>query len=47
MIYPDGRVYTGEYKEGKQTGHGIMTYPDGRKITGQFLDSKYVGPGKK
>ena len=47
MIYYSNQKYIGEFKEGKRTGHGIMTYSDGRKITGQFLDGKYVGSGQK
>ncbi|OQY00774.1 MAG: hypothetical protein B6I22_15060 [Desulfobacteraceae bacterium 4572_123] len=47
MIYPDGRVYTGEFKQGKRTGFGTMTYPDGKKVSGRFLDGNYLGPDKK
>ena len=32
MNYPDGRQYTGEFKEGKPTGSGTMIYPDGKKV---------------
>jgi hypothetical protein len=42
MIYPDGRVYTGEFREGKRTGYGTVTHPNGRKITGLFSDGKYI-----
>jgi hypothetical protein len=47
MVYPDGRVYTGEFKAGKRTGNGTMKYPDGRIISGRFLNGEYVGPGQK
>ena len=26
----DGRVYKGEWKNNRRTGHGILIYPDGR-----------------
>lgn len=31
MTYSDGRKYEGDFKNGKQTGYGIMTYENGQK----------------
>ncbi len=28
MIYPDGRVYAGEFREGKRIGYGTITHPN-------------------
>jgi hypothetical protein len=42
MTFPDGRVYVGEFKNGKRTGSGMLTHPDGRKLIGQFKDGKFV-----
>lgn len=27
----DGRIYEGNWINGKRTGYGVLTYPDGRK----------------
>ena len=43
MIYADGRVYTGEFREEKRTGYRTITYSDSRKITGRLSDGKYLG----
>jgi hypothetical protein len=42
MTFPDGRVYIGEFKNGKRTGFGTMTFPDGRRLAGQFKDGEFI-----
>ena len=37
MRWPDGRVYTGEWKNNKQNGRGVLTNVDGVKKDGEFL----------
>jgi hypothetical protein len=34
--FTDGRVYEGEFKQGKKNGHGTMTYEKEKK--------QYIGP---
>jgi len=43
ITHPDGRRYTGEFKDGKMHGKGEFTYSDGRKQIGEFKDDKFVG----
>ncbi len=38
-------VYTGDYKSGKRSGHGIYTYPSGNQYTGYWLNGKRHGQG--
>ena len=42
MTYPDGRKYSGEFKEGKWSGQGTLVYPDGKEVSGEFKDGKLV-----
>ena len=34
MTWPDGDRYEGDWKDGKQEGHGVKTYPDGDRYDG-------------
>ena len=34
MIYKDGRIFIGDWKDGKRHGYGKMKFPDGRKFDG-------------
>ena len=34
--WPDGKLYTGEYANGKKEGSGIMIFPDGRSYKGEW-----------
>ncbi len=50
-VYPDGRQYTGEFKDGKANGKGTMTwtnpsYGKSRRYEGEFLDDLPHGQGK-
>ena len=45
--YPDGKIYEGEWKEGKPHGGGIKFWPDGRKYDGEWCVGKPFGIGKK
>jgi hypothetical protein len=42
MSYPDGSRYTGDFKDGKRTGKGIMEFADGRKVEGTFRNGELV-----
>lgn len=33
-VWPDGRMYAGEYHEGKKNGFGIYRFADGRIYIG-------------
>ena len=37
---PDGRMYVGEWKDGKQNGQGTYISPDGRMYVGEWKDGK-------
>ncbi len=43
MVFPDGRKYTGEFKEELMDGEGTMTFPDGRKQSGKFEKGEFLG----
>ncbi len=43
MNYPDGRKYSGEFKDGERSGQGTMIYPDGKKVSGEFKAGEFVG----
>jgi len=53
-VYPDGRQYTGEFKDGKANGKGTMIWPQGNPATsgkfqryeGEFVDDLPHGKGK-
>jgi len=50
LIFPDGRKYVGEFKDGKRDGQGTVTYPAphssaGYKYIGQFKDGLQSGHG--
>jgi len=36
LTKPDGSVYNGEWKGGKQSGKGVQTFGDGRRAEGTF-----------
>jgi hypothetical protein len=42
---PDGGIYVGEFRDGKQNGQGTLTHPDGRIYLGEFKDGKINGQG--
>jgi len=44
-IFPDGRKYVGEYRDGKRHGKGTFTFPDGNKYVGEFRDGMPNGQG--
>ncbi len=44
-IYPDGRKYEGEFKDGNPNGQGEESYPDGGKYIGEWKDGKFHGEG--
>ena len=34
--YPDGRIYVGEFKNGKRNGEGTLTRPEGKVQSGRW-----------
>ncbi|SVB23450.1 uncharacterized protein METZ01_LOCUS176304 [marine metagenome] len=44
-IFSDGSKYVGNWKNGKEHGHGTSTYPDGRKYVGEYKDGDPNGQG--
>ena len=43
--WPDGKKYTGEWKDGNANGKGTFTWPDGGKYIGEFKDGTQNGKG--
>ena len=43
--WPDGRIYIGDYKEGKKDGEGEYDWSDGRIYKGGWKDGKQHGEG--
>ncbi len=43
MEWTDGSKYMGEWKNGIQNGHGVMSFPNGRKKEGIFKNNVYLG----
>jgi hypothetical protein len=42
FVYPDGRIYVGEFKNGKRNGEGTLTRPEGKVQKGYWENSKLV-----
>ena len=42
-VWPDGKKYMGEWKNGKRNGTGTMVYTDGRVEKGRWINGKYQG----
>lgn len=42
MIWPDGRIYLGDFMGGKQHGYGILTDKDGKQKRVQYENGKRV-----
>lgn len=42
MKLSDGRIYSGEWENGKANGYGTLTRTDGTTLTGQWKDGNYV-----
>ena len=40
--YPDGRIYVGEFKDGKRNGEGTLTRPEGKVESGHWENSRLV-----
>lgn len=45
VVYPDGRIYIGEFKDGKRHGNGIITAPSGKMYDGEFKNDLPNGIG--
>lgn len=43
MHYKDGKVYEGEWEEGKRNGKGVLTLQTGDKFMGRFKDGYLDG----
>ena len=43
--YANGSNYTGDWVEGRQTGHGVFTWSNGDRYEGQFKDNQKHGTG--
>jgi hypothetical protein len=46
LALPNGKVYEGEYMDGKPHGRGIMKWRDGREYEGEWKEGKMHGHGK-
>lgn len=46
FIWPDGKVYTGDYYEDMKHGYGVLELSDGRIYRGEWNMSKQHGRGR-
>lgn len=46
MVYSNGQVYVGEFRNGLRNGKGSLLYLDGSKYEGRFLDDLEHGEGR-
>ncbi len=44
--FPNGAVYTGQWKNGMRHGYGTQVWPDGAKYEGFWKDNQACGKGK-
>jgi hypothetical protein len=42
-VWPDGRIFEGEYKDDQKEGFGIYTFNDGKMYRGYWKDGKQHG----
>ena len=42
MVWPDGRRFEGQWKNGKQHGEGLFTNADGQMQKGKWVDGNPV-----
>jgi len=47
MTYPDGKKYSGEFKDGEKHGHGTLIAADGKTVEGEFKNGEFVKKIKK
>ena len=45
IFYGSGKTYSGEFRNNKFNGRGVLTWKDGRKYVGGFLDGEFSGQG--
>ena len=45
IIYVNGNIYEGEFKNGKRDGQGTLTWTDGEKYEGEWKNGNYHGKG--
>jgi hypothetical protein len=45
LTFPDGRMYVGQYKDGKEHGKGTLTSPSGDEYVGEWKDGRPNGRG--
>ena len=45
IVFPDGRTYEGEWKNGNPNGQGTFTWSNGRKYAGVYKEGKPHGNG--
>ncbi len=44
-LYPDGKVYEGQWSYNQHHGLGCLTYANGSIFSGNFVANKKHGPG--
>ncbi len=45
IVSPNGEMYIGKFKNGKEHGQGTFTSPNGRKYVGEWKEGKKHGQG--
>lgn len=42
MLFKDGSLYEGQFKDGLKNGNGVYTFKNGQKFDGLFRDDKFI-----
>ena len=45
MSFPDGRKYTGQFRDGLMEGQGSAAFANGKEYTGQWKNNLFDGQG--
>jgi len=45
-VWPDGKIYKGEYYKGKKHGYGVYTWANGREYSGSWKNGLQDGVGE-
>ena len=45
MVWKDGTVFKGDYRNGKANGHGVLVKTSGGIYDGRFVDDEADGTG--
>jgi hypothetical protein len=46
LHYPDGKIYAGQWNQGKKNGAAVYSWPNGAKYFVTYKDGKMQGEGR-